>query len=83
MYRNTRKKENELIYFFHLFLYKKFSLRVLNNLLIYIYIYVYIYIYIYIYIHLVFTTDRSFEVAIESWLEWDLNPGPLNFVQTL
>ena len=21
--------------------------------------------------------------AIERWLEWDLNPGPLNFVQTL
>ena len=40
-------------------------------------------IYIYIYIYIVFTTDRSLEVAIESWPEWDLNPQPLNFVQTL
>ena len=32
-----------------------------------------IYIYIYIYIF----------VAIESWPEWDLNPRPLNSVQTL
>ena len=41
------------------------------------------YIYIYIYIYLVFTTQGFFEVAIESWPEWDLNPRPLNFVQTL
>ena len=34
--------------------------------------------YIYIYI-----TDGFFEVAIESWSEWDLNPQPLNSVQTL
>ena len=27
--------------------------------------------------------DYLFEVAIESWLEWDLNPRPLNSVQTL
>ena len=26
---------------------------------------------------------RLFEVAIESWTEWDLNPQPLNSVQTL
>ena len=25
-------------------------------------------------IYMVFTTERLFEVAIESWLEWDLNP---------
>ena len=31
-------------------------------------------IYIYINIHLVLTTDRFFEVAIESWPESDLNP---------
>ena len=31
----------------------------------------------------VFTTKGFFEVAIESWLEWDLNPRPLNSVQTL
>ena len=33
---------------------------------------------------MVFTTERLFvfEVAIEIWPEWDLNPQPLNFVQT-
>ena len=36
------------------------------------------YIYIYIY-----TTEAFFEVAIKSWSEWDLNPRPLNSVQTL
>ena len=41
--------------------------------------------YIYIYIHriIVFTTEGFLEVAIESWLEWDLNPRPLKSVQTL
>ena len=24
----------------------------------------------------VFTTERFFEVAIESWSDWDLNPRP-------
>ena len=44
----------------------------------------YIYIYIYIHIHVAsFTTNRLFEVTIESWPEWDLNPRPLNSVQTL
>ena len=33
--------------------------------------------------YMVFTTDRSFEVAIESRPEWDLNPQPLNSDQTL
>ena len=32
---------------------------------------------------MVFTTEPLLEVAIESWLEWDLNPQPLSFVQTL
>ena len=32
---------------------------------------------------MVFTNERPFEVAIESWPEWDLNPRPLNSVQTL
>ena len=32
---------------------------------------------------MVFTTEVFFEVAIESWPEWDLNPQPLNSVQTL
>ena len=27
-------------------------------------------------------TDEFFEVAIESWAEWDLNSRPLNSVQT-
>ena len=29
---------------------------------------------------MVFTTERFFEVAIESWPEWDLNPRPVNSV---
>ena len=32
---------------------------------------------------MVFTTERLLEVAIESWPEWNLNPRPLNPVQTL
>ena len=32
---------------------------------------------------MVFTTEGFFEVAIESWSEWDLNLQPLNSVQTL
>ena len=32
---------------------------------------------------MVFTTGGIFEVAIESWPVWDLNPQPLNSVQTL
>ena len=28
-------------------------------------------------------TDGFFEVALESWPEWDLNPQPLNSVRTL
>ena len=41
------------------------------------------YIYIYIYIYIVLTTEGFLEVAIASWPEWDLNPRPLNSVQTL
>ena len=40
-------------------------------------------LYICIYVYMVFTTEGLFEVAIESWSEWDLNPRPLNSVQTL
>ena len=29
---------------------------------------------------MVFITEGFFEVAIESWPEWDLNPRPLNSV---
>ena len=32
---------------------------------------------------MVFITDGFFDIAIESWPEWDLNPEPLNSVQTL
>ena len=32
---------------------------------------------------MVFTTEGLFEVAIESWPEWELNPQPLNSVQML
>ena len=32
--------------------------------------------------HMVFTTEEFLEVAIESCPEWDLNPRPLNSVQT-
>ena len=32
---------------------------------------------------MVFTTEGFFEVAIESCPEWELNPRPLNSVQTL
>ena len=30
-----------------------------------------------------FTTEEFFEVAIEIWPEWDLNPQALDSVQTL
>ena len=30
-----------------------------------------------------FTTEALFEVAIETWPEWKLNPRPLNSVHTL
>ena len=33
--------------------------------------------------YIVFTTEGLFEVATESWNEWDSNPRPLNSVQTL
>ena len=39
--------------------------------------------YIYIYTYMVFTNEVLFEVTIESWLEWDLNSRPPNFVQML
>ena len=29
---------------------------------------------------MVFTTEGLFELAMESWPEWDLNPQPLNSV---
>ena len=36
-----------------------------------------------VYIYMVFITEGLFEVAIESWPEWDLNQRPLNSVQML
>ena len=42
-----------------------------------------VFIYIW-YIYMVYGIYIGFfEVAIESWPEWDLNPQPLNSVQTL
>ena len=32
---------------------------------------------------MLFITEGFFEVAIESWPEWDLNPRPLNSVQNI
>ena len=32
---------------------------------------------------MVFTTEGCFEVATESWPEWDLNSRPLNSAQML
>ena len=32
---------------------------------------------------MVFTTEGFFGVATESWPQWDLNPRPLNSLQTL
>ena len=32
---------------------------------------------------MLFTTEGFFEVGIESWPAWDLNPQPLNSIQTL
>ena len=53
-----------------------FLLKILYSLInIYFIFYIYIYIYIYIiFIYMVFTSEGSFEVAIESWPEWNLNP---------
>ena len=31
--------------------------------------------------YMVLTTEGLFEVAIESWPEWDLNPQPLKFIR--
>ena len=32
---------------------------------------------------MVFTSEGLFEVAVESWPEWDLNPQQLNSIETL
>ena len=54
-----------------------------SEYIIHIYRSISIYLSLYIYIYMVFSTEGLLEVAIESWLEWDLNPRPLNSVQTL
>ena len=36
----------------------------------------YIYINIYMCVYMLFTIEGFFEVAIESWPKWDLNPRP-------
>ena len=33
-----------------------------------------------VFIRMVFTTEGLFEIAIENWPEWDLNPRPLKSV---
>ena len=54
-----------------------------------IYIYIHnicvwnIYKYTCIYGNMVFATEGFLEVAIESKAEWDLNPQPLNSIQTV
>ena len=50
---------------------------------VYIFIFVSVSLSIYVYTYMVFTTEGLFEIAIESWPEWNLNPQPLNSVQTL
>ena len=75
---SKRKKANIYIYI----IYNIYNIYI-YNIYIYICIYIYIYLYIYIYIYIVFSTDGFFEVAIESWPEWDLDPRPLNSIQTL
>ena len=55
---------------------------------IYTYIHIHIHTYTDIYTHTHMHTHRYiyvgfFEVAIESWPEWDLNPGSLNSIQML
>ena len=59
---------------------EKHKVCFMNFLILLIFNHVYefhIYIYIYIYV-----TGRFFEVAIEGWPELDLNPRPLNSIQT-
>ena len=34
-------------------------------------------------VHMIFTTERFIEVAIENWRDWDLNPRPMNSIQTI
>ena len=60
-----------------------FFFNLLTCRLAYIYGIFGIYIYGIMYIYIVFTTEGLLEVAIESWPDWDLNPRPLNSVQTL
>ena len=72
----------------HIYIYIHIYIIIILYSYIYIYIYIYkllcMYIYIYIYIYgMVFTTEGLFEVATESWPEWDLDPRPLNSIQML
>ena len=77
----TRFKINVLflIYLYIIYIYIYICIYIYN---IYIYI-LHIYIYIVYIIYMVFITEGFFEVAIESWPEWDLSRRPLNSVQTL
>ena len=65
-----------------MYLYLYLSIHLSIYLSIYLSIHIYIYMYD-IYVCMVFTTEGSLEVAIESWPEWDLNPQPLSSIQML
>ena len=81
----------------YIYIYKYIYIYVYIHIHICIYIHIYIYIYVCTYVHIhiymyiqwnsivIHTNAGFFEVAIESWPEWDwdLNPQPLNSVQTL
>ena len=65
-------------YYYHIIFLRQnytkiITANVYNKKIIYIYIYIYIYI---------FTTEGLFEVAIESWPQWDLNPRPILYMFT-
>ena len=67
------------IYIFHVFIYS-FIMYFLD---LYIYISCIYIIYIFQVCIIYFTTEGFFKVAVESWLEWDLKPRPLNSVQII
>ena len=72
---NTLKPEN--------FLVSLYSGRGLKHGYIYIYISVCVCVCVYVCVQYSPLTEGFFEVAKKIWTEWDLNPRPLNFVQTL
>ena len=72
------KLKNE--YYICIYIHKDIVLYLSIYLYIYIYIYIYIniyiymnYIYMYVYMYMIFTTEGLFEIAIESWPDWDIH----------